>query len=67
MPVVKCSNGKYRIGSGECIYDTEEKALQTWKAILASGLYGKPSINGKANNSKQDNVRKEEGRKTEQE
>jgi hypothetical protein len=26
MPVIKCSNGKFRIGTGACIYDTEEKA-----------------------------------------
>lgn len=39
MPVIKCSNGKYRIGSGGCIYDTEEKANKVWAAILASGAY----------------------------
>ena len=39
MPVIKCSNGKYRIGSGQCIYDTEEKAMKVWQAILASGEY----------------------------
>jgi hypothetical protein len=39
MPVIKCSNGKYRIGSGACIYDTEEKANRVWAAILASGAY----------------------------
>ena len=39
MPVIKCSNGKYRIGSGACIYDTEEKATKVWQAILASGAY----------------------------
>lgn len=39
MPVIKCSNGKYRIGSGACIYDTEEKATKVWQAILASGKY----------------------------
>lgn len=33
MPVIKCSNGKYRIGSGACIYDTEEKATKVWQAI----------------------------------
>ena len=54
MPVVKCSNGKYRIGSGDCIYDTEEKAMQVWKAILASGQYGKV-------NNKQSNLRETEG------
>lgn len=40
MPVIKCeSNGKYRIGSGACIYDTEEKAIEVWQAILASGEF----------------------------
>jgi hypothetical protein len=43
MPVIKCSNGKYRIGSGACIYDTEEKATQVWQAILASGAYAADS------------------------
>ena len=36
MPVTKCSNGKYRIGSGACIYDTEEKAQKVWTAIRVS-------------------------------
>lgn len=39
MPIYKCSNGKYRIGNGACIYDTEEKATRVWQAILASGEY----------------------------
>jgi hypothetical protein len=40
MPIYKCaSNGKYRIGSGGCVYDTEEKAMQVWKAILAGGKF----------------------------
>jgi len=39
VPVIKCSNGKYRIGSGACIYDTEDKATKVWQAILASGAY----------------------------
>lgn len=33
MPVIKCSNGKYRIGNGSCIYETEEKAHAAWAAI----------------------------------
>lgn len=37
MPVIKCNNGKYRIGSGACIYDTEEKAIEVYQAILAGG------------------------------
>lgn len=39
MPVLKCSNGKWRIASGECRYDTREKAVEVWQAILASGKY----------------------------
>lgn len=37
MPIFKCSNGKYRIGTGACIYDTHEKAAEVWGAILAGG------------------------------
>jgi hypothetical protein len=39
MPIYKCSNGKYRIGTGGCVYDTHEKAAEVWAAILASGKY----------------------------
>lgn len=40
MPVIKCeSNGKWRIGNGACIYETEEKAIEVWQAILSSGNY----------------------------
>lgn len=39
MPVLKCSNGKWRIGSGSCIYDTKEKATKAYQAILASGKF----------------------------
>jgi len=39
MPVIKCSNGKWRIGESACIYETEEKATEVWKAILANGEY----------------------------
>lgn len=35
MPVHKCPNGKYRIGSGKCIYDSKEKAEKAYKAYLA--------------------------------
>jgi len=33
VPVIKCSNGKYRIGNGSCIYQTEESAHKAWAAI----------------------------------
>lgn len=39
MPVIKCDNGKWRIGAGACIYSTKEKAMEVWTAILASGKY----------------------------
>lgn len=33
MPVVKCRNGKYRIGNGSCIYETEDTAHKAWQSI----------------------------------
>lgn len=35
MPVKKCSNGKYRIGSGKCIYKTKEAAQKAYRAYRA--------------------------------
>lgn len=35
MPVTKCPNGKYKIGNGQCVYDTKEKADKAYKAYLA--------------------------------
>ncbi len=35
MPVKKCSNGKYRIGSGKCKYDSKKSAEKAYKAYLA--------------------------------
>lgn len=40
MPVHKCPNGKWRIGRGDCIYTTEEKANEAYRAYLAQ-TYGK--------------------------
>lgn len=34
MPVKKCSSGKYRIGSGKCIYTTKANADKAYKAYL---------------------------------
>jgi len=39
MPITKCPNGKYKIANGGCVYETEEKAMQVWKAILAGGNF----------------------------
>lgn len=36
MPVSRCKNGKYKIGNGACIYDTEAKAQEVWTAIRTS-------------------------------
>lgn len=35
MPVRKCPDGKYRIGSGQCMYDTKEKALAAYGGYRA--------------------------------
>ena len=35
MPVRKCSNGKWRIGDGECVYRTEAAANRAYRAYLA--------------------------------
>lgn len=34
MPVHKCPNGKYRIGSGGCNFDSKAKAEVAYKAYL---------------------------------
>ena len=35
MPVHKCPNGKFRIGSGECMYDSKDKAEKAYKGYKA--------------------------------
>lgn len=35
MPVTRCSNGKYKIGDGECVYETHESARRAYVAYLA--------------------------------
>lgn len=35
MPVKRCSNGKYRIGSGKCMYKTKAAAERAYRAYLA--------------------------------
>lgn len=37
MPVTKCSNGKWRIGSGPCRYSSKEKAEKAWAGARAAG------------------------------
>ena len=36
MPVRKCSNGKYRIGDGDCIYKTKSSAEKAYAGYRAS-------------------------------
>jgi len=35
MPVYRCSNGKYRIGNGPCIYKSKKKADKAYAAYRA--------------------------------
>ena len=35
MPVYKCSNGKYRIGDGPCMYTSKDSAERAYRAYLA--------------------------------
>lgn len=35
MPVLKCSNGKYKIGSGKCMYTSKAAATRAYQAYLA--------------------------------
>lgn len=36
MPVTQCSNGKWRIGKGKCMYDTKETAESAYKGYLST-------------------------------
>jgi len=36
MPVYACPNGKYRIGTGPCVYETKAKADRAYKGYMAS-------------------------------
>lgn len=35
MPVTKCPNGKWKIGSGKCMYDSKAKAEKAYKGYKA--------------------------------
>lgn len=41
MPVRKCSNGKYRIGSGQCMYKSHASAERAYKGYLGSKYMNK--------------------------
>lgn len=34
MPVHECPNGKYRIGTGKCMYDSKAKAESAYRGYL---------------------------------
>jgi len=36
MPVYRCRNNKYRIGSGKCMYTSRASANRAYRAYLAS-------------------------------
>lgn len=40
MPVIKCSNGKYRIGSGPCMYKDKASAERAYAAYRAKKHQG---------------------------
>ena len=47
MPVTKCSNGKWRIGTGKCIYTTKTAAEKAMQGYYASQNTGKQTKKGK--------------------
>lgn len=49
MPVLRCSNKKYKIGSGKCMYDSKSKAERAYQGYLGS-KYGKLLKGGDMNN-----------------
>lgn len=63
MPVTKCPNGKYRIGSGPCMYTSEEKAQRAYVAYLAKKSPSRtrkpvPAIRGRKANVPKARVRR---------
>lgn len=55
MPVIKCSNGKWKVGTGACIYETKEQAVKVYQAILAGGKMKETKHHGnKENQDKRD-------------
>ncbi len=47
MPVRQCPNGKWRIGEGECIYDTKEKAESAYRGYLFKKTHETQAFAGK--------------------
>lgn len=36
MPVLECENGKFRIGTGQCMYDSKAAAERAYKGYLGA-------------------------------
>jgi len=34
MPVIKCPTGKYRIGTGPCVFETKQLAMKAYRGYL---------------------------------
>jgi len=39
MPVTRCPNGKWRIGSGKCMYPSKEAAERAYRGYLVGAKY----------------------------
>ncbi|MFA6971372.1 MAG: XkdF-like putative serine protease domain-containing protein [Gallionella sp.] len=48
MPVLSCGGGKFRIGSGKCMYDSKAKAIRAYRGYLGS-KHAKKMIGGGMN------------------
>lgn len=40
MPVTRCPNGKWRIGSGKCMYPSKEAAERVYRGYLGAKYAG---------------------------
>jgi len=49
MPVYKCSNGKWRIGTGPCVFTSKEKAEKAWAAVRIAKHSRKKNGNSTSN------------------
>ena len=53
MPVYKCPNGKWRVGTGPCMYPTKEKAHKAYLAYLAKKHAPRPGQASESDNLKE--------------
>ena len=59
MPIHKCPNGKYRIGSGGCNFSSKEKAQAAYSAYLAKKDSKKEEIVISTNLQSLDSIQKD--------